>query len=344
MVVMALFRTMFARLNVIFAKFDEVQKSGNMILSSAADKNFDEDDSTDGNRPSSASSTSSKAPSSRRTVGTSRRPGSSAVGLRTGTVKDGAGAVDEDDFIRAFEEVPTVQIFSNRDLEESFNKIREVLSDDKHDWEQRVAALKKIRSLMLSGAAEYECFFQNLRLLDGAFKLSAKDLRSQVVREACITLGHLSSVLGNRFDHGAEAIMPTLFNLVPNSAKVIATSGIAAIRLIIRFSDSHAPHSYILEKSAVLQHLSEMYADVKRKVEFDISVTPPSFEQFTKQDKIIVLNEGEFPTHENDKLPRSCQFSAAKMENGFGSSILVLLIQGSLVLINGAPPEHEGAR
>ncbi|XP_043550135.1 CLIP-associating protein 1a, partial [Chiloscyllium plagiosum] len=154
-------------------------------------------------------------------------------------VKDGAGAVDEDDFIRAFEEVPTVQIFSNRDLEESINKIREVLSDDKHDWEQRVAALKKIRSLMLSGAAEYECFFQNLRLLDGAFKLSAKDLRSQVVREACITLGHLSSVLGNRFDHGAEAIMPTLFNLVPNSAKIIATSGIAAIRLIIRHTHFH---------------------------------------------------------------------------------------------------------
>ncbi|XP_067891011.1 CLIP-associating protein 1a isoform X7 [Heterodontus francisci] len=227
-----------SRLNVIFAKFDEVQKSGNMILSSA-DKNFDDEDSVDGNRPSSASSTSSKAPGSRRPVGTSRRPGSSAVGFRSGTVKEGAGAVDEDDFIRAFEEVPTVQIYSNRDLEESINKIREVLSDDKHDWEQRVTALKKIRSLMLGGAAEYESFFQHLRLLDGAFKLSAKDLRSQVVREACITLGHLSSVLGNRFDHGAEAIMPTLFNLVPNSAKIIATSGIAAIRLIIRHTHFH---------------------------------------------------------------------------------------------------------
>ncbi|XP_041057473.1 CLIP-associating protein 1a isoform X3 [Carcharodon carcharias] len=227
-----------SRLNVIFAKFDEVQKSGNMILSSA-DKNFDDEDSVDGNRPSSASSTSSKAPSSRRPIGTGRRPGSSAVGLRSATVKEGAGAVDEDDFIRAFEEVPTVQIYSNRDLEESINKIREVLSDDKHDWEQRVNALKKVRSLMLGGAAEHESFFQHLRLLDGAFKLSAKDLRSQVVREACITLGHLSSVLGNRFDHGAEAIMPTLFNLVPNSAKIIATSGIAAIRLIIRHTHFH---------------------------------------------------------------------------------------------------------
>ena len=47
---------------------------------------------------------------------------------------------------------------------------------------------------------------------------------------------HLSTVLGNKFDHGAEAIVPTLFNLVPNSAKVMATSGCAAIRFIIRVS------------------------------------------------------------------------------------------------------------
>ncbi|XP_060158543.1 CLIP-associating protein 1 isoform X18 [Globicephala melas] len=230
-----------SRLNVIFTKFDEVQKSGNMIQS-ANDKNFDDEDSVDGNRPSSASSTSSKAPaSSRRNVGmgTTRRLGSATLGSKSSAAKEGAGAVDEEDFIKAFDDVPVVQIYSSRDLEESINKIREILSDDKHDWEQRVTALKKIRSLLLAGAAEYDNFFQHLRLLDGAFKLSAKDLRSQVVREACITLGHLSSVLGNKFDHGAEAIMPTIFNLIPNSAKIMATSGVVAVRLIIRHT--HIP-------------------------------------------------------------------------------------------------------
>ncbi|XP_014795061.1 PREDICTED: CLIP-associating protein 1 isoform X8 [Calidris pugnax] len=230
-----------SRLNVIFTKFDEVQKSGNMIQTSG-DKIFDDEDSVDGNRPSSASSsTSSKAPANSRRVGmgTTRRLGSAALGTKSSTAKEGAGAVDEEDFIKAFEDVPTVQIYSSRDLEESINKIREILSDDKHDWEQRVSALKKIRSLLLAGAAEYDNFFQHLRLLDGAFKLSAKDLRSQVVREACITLGHLSSVLGNKFDHGAEAIMPTIFNLIPNSAKVMATSGVVAVRLIIRHT--HIP-------------------------------------------------------------------------------------------------------
>lgn len=230
-----------SRLNVIFTKFDEVQKSGNMIQS-ANDKNFDDEDSMDGNRPSSASSSSSKAQSSSRrnvSMGTTRRLMSSSLGSKSSAAKEGAGAVDEEDFIKAFDDVPVVQIYSSRDLEESINKIREILSDDKHDWEQRVNALKKIRSLLLAGAAEYDNFFQHLRLLDGAFKLSAKDLRSQVVREACITLGHLSSVLGNKFDHGAEAIMPTIFNLIPNSAKIMATSGVVAVRLIIRHT--HIP-------------------------------------------------------------------------------------------------------
>uniref|UniRef100_A0A8C2GVV8 Cytoplasmic linker associated protein 1a n=1 Tax=Cyprinus carpio TaxID=7962 RepID=A0A8C2GVV8_CYPCA len=194
-------------------------------------KNFDDEDSVDGGRSSSSSSSKGFSNSRRGgSMGSMRRP-SSASGSRDSV---SAGAVDEEDFIKAFEDVPAVQIYSSKDLEDSLNKIREVLSDDKQDWEHRVTALKKVRSLLLAGATEHEGFLQQLRLLEGALKLSAKDLRSQVVREACITLGHLSSVLGNKFDHGAENIMPTLLNLVPNSAKIMATSGMAAIRLILR--------------------------------------------------------------------------------------------------------------
>uniref|UniRef100_A0AAY4D3I3 TOG domain-containing protein n=1 Tax=Denticeps clupeoides TaxID=299321 RepID=A0AAY4D3I3_9TELE len=200
-----------------------------------SDKNFDDEDSIDGGR--SSSSSSSKGLSSSRKaapMSSARRPSSASAPKATGKEGASAGAVDEEDFIKSFEDVPAVQIYSSRELEESMNKIREVLSDDKHDWEHRVAALKKVRSLVLAGALEHEGFSQQIRLMEAAFKLSAKDLRSQVVREACITLGHLSSVFGNKFDHGAESIMPTLLNLVPNSAKVMATSGVAAIRLIIR--------------------------------------------------------------------------------------------------------------
>ncbi|XP_059520177.1 CLIP-associating protein 2 isoform X20 [Myotis daubentonii] len=259
-----------ARLEMIFAKFDEVQNSGGMILSvckvalsgpdqmilqalyglragpsppELEDKSFDDEESVDGNRPSSAAS-AFKVPAPKTSgnpVNSARKPGS-AGGPKVGagaSKEGGAGAVDEEDFIKAFTDVPSIQIYSGRELEETLNKIREILSDDKHDWDQRANALKKIRSLLVAGAAQYDSFFQHLRLLDGALKLSAKDLRSQVVREACITVAHLATVLGNKFDHGAEAIVPTLFNLVPNSAKVMATSGCAAIRFIIRHT--HVP-------------------------------------------------------------------------------------------------------
>nr|XP_028606297.1 CLIP-associating protein 2 isoform X10 [Podarcis muralis] len=231
-----------ARLQTIFMKFDEVKNGGNMISSNFSDKSFDDEESVDGNRPSSAAS-AFKVPAAKKPAtpsNTSRKPGSAGGPKVGGTTKEGgAGAVDEDDFIKAFTDVPTVQIYSSRELEETLNKIREILSDDKHDWDQRASALKKVRSLLVAGAAQYDGFFQHLRLLDPAFKLSAKDLRSQVVREACITVAHLSTVLGNKFDHGAESIVPTLFNLVPNSAKVMATSGCAAIRFIIRHT--HVP-------------------------------------------------------------------------------------------------------
>ncbi|XP_022619719.1 CLIP-associating protein 1-like isoform X2 [Seriola dumerili] len=223
-----------SRLNVIFSKFDEVQRSGNMVPSPVSDKNFEDDDSVDGGRSSSSSKGASLSGKTMVSMGSFRRPASATSAKSAGRDKSGAGAVDEEDFIQAFEDVPTVQIYSNREVEEAMTKIRDVLSDDKKDWELRVAALKKVRSLLLAGAAEFDGFLQQLRLMEAAFKLSAKDLRSQVVREACITLGHLSLVLGVRFDHAAEAVMPTLLNLVPNSAKVIATSGVAAIRLILR--------------------------------------------------------------------------------------------------------------
>ncbi|XP_048057645.1 CLIP-associating protein 2 isoform X35 [Megalobrama amblycephala] len=228
-----------ARLQTILNRFDEVLNSGNMALSPSHDRSFDDDDSVDGSRPSSAQAAFKvpkvpKKPAD--SASSSRRPSATA---KTGASKEVAGAVDEEDFIKAFTDVPTVQIYSSRDLEDNLNKIREVLSDDKHDWDHRTSALKKIRSLLVAGATDYDCFYQHLRLLDGSFKLSAKDLRSQVVREACITVAYLSTLLGNKFDHGAEGIVPVLFNLIPNCAKVMATSGTAAIRIIIRHT--HVP-------------------------------------------------------------------------------------------------------
>uniref|UniRef100_A0A8C7QW64 TOG domain-containing protein n=1 Tax=Oncorhynchus mykiss TaxID=8022 RepID=A0A8C7QW64_ONCMY len=105
---------------------------------------------------------------------------------RDGPSAAAAGAVDEEDFIRAFEEVKIILRYSRlgTEMEDAMTKIREVLADDKRDWEHRVTAVRdKMRSLLLAGAVEFDGFSQQLRLTEAAFKMSSKDLRSQVVRE-----------------------------------------------------------------------------------------------------------------------------------------------------------------
>ncbi|XP_003376429.1 putative HEAT repeat-containing domain protein [Trichinella spiralis] len=68
-----------------------------------------------------------------------------------------AGAVDEESFYAAFEDVPKVE-------------------------------LKRLRSLLISGASQYDEFFVELRSLEVPMQIAGKDLRSQVVREVCITV------------------------------------------------------------------------------------------------------------------------------------------------------------
>uniref|UniRef100_A0A7N6AR57 TOG domain-containing protein n=1 Tax=Anabas testudineus TaxID=64144 RepID=A0A7N6AR57_ANATE len=225
-----------ARLQTIFARFDEALNSGNMALSPSHDRSFEDDDSVDGSRSSSAQAAFKvpKVPKKPAESSAARRP--SATGGKLGgniLSKESAGAVDEEDFIKAFTDVPTVQIYSTRDLEDNLNKIREVCSDDKHDWDQRANALKKIRSLLVAGAGNYDCFYQHLRLLDGAFKLSAKDLRSQVVREACITVVIWTLLNVQYYTYLFSFSFFLLFYTF------MATSGVSAIRIIIRHT--HVP-------------------------------------------------------------------------------------------------------
>ncbi|KAE9538568.1 hypothetical protein AGLY_005667 [Aphis glycines] len=150
-----------------------------------------------------------------------------------------ACGVDEDTFIRSFEEVPTLYIYSVRDLDDTMKKIHESIQDSNEQWNKRVDSLKKIRSLVLIGATKYEEFFSNLRYLEHSFQVSIKDLRSQVVRETCITIAFLSQRLGNKFNHFTESIFSNLIELIQNSAKVTASSGLVAIRFILEYT--HAP-------------------------------------------------------------------------------------------------------
>lgn len=72
----------------------------------------------------------------------------------------------------------------------------------------------------------------HLKLLDIPMQGSVKDLRSQVVREACITIAFLAKTLGLKFDRSAEHLLNTLINLIQNSAKVFFNKLKTAMELI----------------------------------------------------------------------------------------------------------------
>ncbi|CAN7983080.1 unnamed protein product, partial [Ixodes hexagonus] len=156
--------------------------------------------------------------------------GSSAV---KPTLSANAGAADVEMFVRMFEDVPRVQVYSPKELEQELTKLRQVFAESSTDWERRVDGLRHMRSLLIAGAADYEELFINLKLLEPSFQALVRDLRSQVVREACITIAYLSQQLGQKLDRFSEAVLPALINLIPNSAKIMSTSGIVTIRFII---------------------------------------------------------------------------------------------------------------
>lgn len=52
-----------------------------------------------------------------------------------------AGAVDEEIFLKSFEDVPTIQLFSHREVNDHMKGILDTISDSNKDWNKRVDAV-----------------------------------------------------------------------------------------------------------------------------------------------------------------------------------------------------------
>ncbi|TGZ57795.1 hypothetical protein CRM22_009853 [Opisthorchis felineus] len=151
----------------------------------------------------------------------------------------GAGAVDEDMFRASFVPPMSITAYSSKELLDIMGRIKDNLSVPAEEWEKRVDALKTLRVLVANGANQFEEFIPQLKTLETQVDGCLRDLRSSVVREACITVAYLSQQLGTRFDRFAETILQTLIGLMSNSAKIMASSGVLAIRFILE--NTHSP-------------------------------------------------------------------------------------------------------
>ncbi|VDK71057.1 unnamed protein product [Litomosoides sigmodontis] len=145
-----------------------------------------------------------------------------------------AGSVSDEAFQRAFTEVPKCNVFSSKQLRDQINETCAILENTELDWSRRVTALKTLRALIIGGGLDYSDFSEEVREMQAALLNSVKDLRSQLCREACVTIAFYCERLGLIMVGVIEALMPTLISLMQNSAKVMATSAQLALQYAVK--------------------------------------------------------------------------------------------------------------
>uniref|UniRef100_A0A914H0L9 Elongator complex protein 2 n=1 Tax=Globodera rostochiensis TaxID=31243 RepID=A0A914H0L9_GLORO len=188
---------------------------------------------------------------------------SSRIGARTGSAASSAsaGALSEEQFRSAFEAVPNVRVDSLRDLVAEAQKQAAILENLNNDWTKRIKALQSLRALIVCDIDCYGAFVeQSLALLGTALQLSVKDLRSQVCREACITIAYYCEKFGTGFWRVAETVLPTTLNLTQNSAKVMSTSGQICNFYIIK----HIQHPKVL--AIIVQHVNSKAKEIRKMI------------------------------------------------------------------------------
>ncbi|XP_031628993.1 CLIP-associating protein isoform X3 [Contarinia nasturtii] len=217
-----------AKMAILEQKFDEIKNKGQLMPSAltTAISNSDELDNVGQVRNVSRLV--------KRTVSSNVRKPQSL------DVQSDAGAVTMDIFEASFELVPQITIFNQRDVDEHLKSINTIIGDKNMDWEKRVDALKKIRSLLMLNVHTSPTFAIFLKEnLSMSFLDILKELRSQVIREACITIAYMCKVIQNRLDYFCVHIFPELINLIQNSAKVISSASTITVKYVIKYT--HAP-------------------------------------------------------------------------------------------------------
>ena len=131
------------------------------------------------------------------------------------------GGLTVEDFERAFAEVDDVFINTESDLEKQIVKLIAGLQVDSEEWEMRVSTLKEFQGTVKTCTNKFASFPHHLRKLDGPINDCLRDLRSQVAREACITLAYTSKLNGKSMDKSFEYLITPLLTVIQNSTKVI---------------------------------------------------------------------------------------------------------------------------
>ena len=74
--------------------------------------------------------------------------------------------------------------------------------------------MERLRGIMTGGIAHIDCYEHQIKRLLEPLHVQIKELRSGVVRQACLTVATMSKVMKNRFENFAEQYTPDLLTLL----------------------------------------------------------------------------------------------------------------------------------
>ncbi|KAJ3443947.1 clip-associating protein [Anaeramoeba flamelloides] len=138
---------------------------------------------------------------------------------------------------------------SEETLDEYMSKILKVLQTDKGEqWRSRITSMVKLESLLNGGAANYDSFLRWLPQFNEIFLEQLRDLRSQIIKQVCYLIAHLSRKLKNSFSVTFLVLCRDLLNLVFNSKQVIFESGDFCIREVLKFTRAPKVISILKDK------------------------------------------------------------------------------------------------
>ena len=150
-----------------------------------------------------------------------------------------AMADQESDYLLGTAAVTPQSVYSEKELVKTFEDLLVTLSNKDHDfWQKRSDALRSIRSLVIGGAAVYDCFMSCLLPLKTPIAEAVADLRSTLVREACATVALLSQTFGNGFASMGEFLIPAILKQIPVTIQVISEAANLSLRALLRHTHS----------------------------------------------------------------------------------------------------------
>ena len=125
-----------------------------------------------------------------------------------------------------------------------------------------------------------------MRHLTPPLQAAVKDLRSQICREACLTVAYLAVQLGIKAEFIVEILTPTLFSLLVANAKVVTITGSATISLVYE----HVPSWRLIPPLTVQMNQSKS-KEIRRAVCSVLKIILTNWPQTTMQRQAIQLQE-----------------------------------------------------